>query len=114
MIDIPTCHVVGCNDPYIDGAMALYAMCDEDTADLFDHGSGHFVPRDAQTLGELSGAIQSMLEKMKPDITDIQSDGACLSDTTESLDSDSLDADNSSSNTSIVLSDCEDFLDFLF
>lgn len=41
VIDIPTCHIVGCDDPYIDGAMALYSMCDQDSAELFDHGSGH-------------------------------------------------------------------------
>ncbi|KAM5349408.1 hypothetical protein ACJ41O_005913 [Fusarium nematophilum] len=57
MIDVPTCHIVGCNDPYIDGAMALYSMCNEDTALLFDHGKGHTVPRDQRTVRELSTAI---------------------------------------------------------
>ncbi|KAM0519095.1 hypothetical protein ACHAPE_004091 [Trichoderma viride] len=58
MIDIPTCHVVGCSDPYIHGAVALYGICDEDTAILFDHGKGHTVPRDEVTVKELSGAIE--------------------------------------------------------
>ncbi|RKU40520.1 hypothetical protein DL546_002270 [Coniochaeta pulveracea] len=59
IIDVPTCHIVGCNDPYIHGAMALFSMCDEDTAILFDHGKGHTIPRDAQTLAELAVAVES-------------------------------------------------------
>ncbi|KAK2595359.1 hypothetical protein QQS21_006895 [Conoideocrella luteorostrata] len=60
VIDIPTCHVVGCNDPYIHGAMALFGMCDEDTAMLFDHGKGHTVPRDARTLQELVSVVSGV------------------------------------------------------
>ncbi|RFU78581.1 ef-hand calcium-binding domain-containing [Trichoderma arundinaceum] len=59
VIDIPTCHVVGCNDPYIDGAVALYGICNEDEAILFDHGKGHTVPRDETTVRELTEAIES-------------------------------------------------------
>lgn len=65
IIDIPTCHIVGCNDPYIHGAMALYAMCDEDTAVLFDHGKGHTVPRDPRTVQELAEAIDSTLDRAR-------------------------------------------------
>ncbi|KZZ91760.1 Serine hydrolase FSH [Moelleriella libera RCEF 2490] len=60
LIDVPTCHVVGCNDPYIDGAMALFSMCDEDTAQLFDHGKGHTLPRDARTLQELVTVVNDV------------------------------------------------------
>ncbi|KAI5459310.1 serine hydrolase FSH [Mariannaea sp. PMI_226] len=58
VIDIPTCHIVGCNDPYIQGAMALFAMCEEDTATMFDHGKGHTVPRDPRTIKELATVIE--------------------------------------------------------
>ncbi|KAH7254805.1 hypothetical protein FSOLCH5_011219 [Fusarium solani] len=64
IIDIPTCHVVGCNDPYIQGAMALYGMCDEDTAVLFDHGKGHTLPRDTRTINELVTAITDTIVKV--------------------------------------------------
>ena len=63
VIDIPSCHVVGCNDPYVQGSMALYSMCDEDTAVLFDHGKGHTVPRDAKTVSELAVAIGDSISK---------------------------------------------------
>ncbi|KAK3172948.1 hypothetical protein OEA41_006274 [Lepraria neglecta] len=62
-IDVPTCHIVGCNDPYIHGAMALFGVCNEDTATLFDHGKGHTVPRDARTIQELASAIDETWSK---------------------------------------------------
>jgi hypothetical protein len=61
LIDIPTCHVVGAGDPYLKGAVALYNICDEDTAILFDHGKGHTLPRDAKTLKELADTIRRMV-----------------------------------------------------
>ncbi|TVY71294.1 Esterase FUS5 [Lachnellula suecica] len=60
VIDIPTLHCVGADDPYLHGAMALYNVCDEDTAILFDHGKGHTIPRDTQTLKELGDSIRNM------------------------------------------------------
>ena len=38
MIDVPTVHICGAGDPYLNGAIALYNVCDEDSAVLFDHG----------------------------------------------------------------------------
>ncbi|KAJ5097036.1 hypothetical protein N7456_007757 [Penicillium angulare] len=60
-ITIPTCHVVGAADPFLDGSMALYNCCDPDTADLFDHGGGHVIPRNKQTLVDLSEMIRDMI-----------------------------------------------------
>ena len=60
VIDIPTCHVVGADDPYLHGALGLFNVCDQDTAVLFDHGKGHTIPRDAQTLKELGDVIRGM------------------------------------------------------
>ncbi|KAI9640184.1 hypothetical protein NHQ30_011421 [Ciborinia camelliae] len=60
-IDIPTCHVVGAGDPYLPGSMALFNVCNEDSARLFDHGKGHTLPRDARTIGELGEVIKDMM-----------------------------------------------------
>lgn len=60
ILDIPTLHVVGCNDPYIAGAVALYNMCDQSSAELFDHGKGHTVPRDSKTIHELCDAVERL------------------------------------------------------
>ncbi|KJZ70901.1 hypothetical protein HIM_09694 [Hirsutella minnesotensis 3608] len=57
VLDIPTCHIVGCKDPYIHGALALYEVSDPDSAELFDHGKGHTVPRDPKTINELADSI---------------------------------------------------------
>jgi predicted esterase len=61
VIKIPTCHVVGAADPFLDGSMALYNICDPDTADLFDHGGGHVIPRTKETLTDLSEVIRDMI-----------------------------------------------------
>ncbi|KUJ23724.1 uncharacterized protein LY89DRAFT_1492 [Mollisia scopiformis] len=60
VIDIPTLHCVGADDPYLHGAMALFNVCDQDEAILFDHGKGHTIPRDAQTLQELGDAVRGL------------------------------------------------------
>ncbi|GKZ24282.1 hypothetical protein AbraIFM66951_011194 [Aspergillus brasiliensis] len=58
IIEVPTCHIIGANDPYVDGTMALYGMCDPDTAVMFDHGKGHTIPRDVATMKEAAEAIE--------------------------------------------------------
>ncbi|MCJ1358509.1 MAG: hypothetical protein MMC33_008509 [Icmadophila ericetorum] len=60
LIDIPTCHVVGANDPYLHGAMGLFNVCDQNSAILFDHGKGHTIPRNAQTLKELGDVVRGI------------------------------------------------------
>lgn len=61
VIDIPTLHVVGYTDPYILGAIALFNMCNQDSAEMFDHGKGHTLPRDAETIKELGDAIDRLI-----------------------------------------------------
>lgn len=60
-ITIPTCHVIGASDPFLDGAIALYNMCDPDTADLFDHGGGHVLPRSKHIIDELTPIVREMI-----------------------------------------------------
>lgn len=72
VIDIPSLHVVGCSDPYISGAVALYNMCDRNTAEMFDHGKGHTVPRDARTIQELCDAIERLTNT--PTVSDVAMD----------------------------------------
>lgn len=60
-ITIPTCHIVGSSDPYIDGSLALYDLCDQDLADLFDHGGGHVLPREKQVVMELADVVRGTM-----------------------------------------------------
>lgn len=55
--------VVGAADPYLHGSLALYNVCDEDNAVFFDHGKGHTLPRDQQTIKELANVIRSMIDE---------------------------------------------------
>lgn len=61
-IDVPTLHVVGAGDPYLHGSMALYNVCGEDGARLFDHGKGHIIPRDERTCKELAVSVKEMVQ----------------------------------------------------
>ncbi|PQE09071.1 Serine hydrolase FSH protein [Rutstroemia sp. NJR-2017a BVV2] len=61
-IDIPTCHVVGSKDPFLLGSMALFNVCNGDLAEMFDHGKGHTLPRDQETIAEPGAVIQKMIE----------------------------------------------------
>lgn len=63
ILDIPTLHVLGCNDPYLAGAVSLYNMCDEDTAELLDHGMGHAIPRDVDTVELICNAARRLVDK---------------------------------------------------
>lgn len=71
VVDVPSLHVVGCNDPYILGAMALFNICDEDTAELFDHGKGHTVPRDRRSINSLCDAIIRLGSRGEDPVTQI-------------------------------------------
>jgi hypothetical protein len=60
MFSILTLDTVGSLDPYLGGSMALYNVCDLDTAFLFDHAKGHTLPRDRETVKELGDTIRAM------------------------------------------------------
>ncbi|KAL8389021.1 hypothetical protein RB595_008855 [Gaeumannomyces hyphopodioides] len=64
-IESRTLHIVGSLDPYLDGSMALYNVCDPDTAYLFDHAKGHTLPRDRETIKELADVVREAISEMK-------------------------------------------------
>ncbi|KAJ9297328.1 hypothetical protein DTO271G3_4621 [Paecilomyces variotii] len=61
-LNIPTLHVIGANDPYRDGALALYNVCDPDAAVIFDTGKGHTIPRAGKVITELGNAVRNLIE----------------------------------------------------
>ena len=83
MIEVPTCHIsesltrsprvlsvgsstnllkiVGSLDPYVHGSLALFNVCDPDTAYLFDHAKGHTLPRDKDTVKELGDIVREAI-----------------------------------------------------
>ncbi|TVY16237.1 Esterase FUS5 [Lachnellula arida] len=66
-ITIPTCHVIGSLDPYLAGSLALYNVCDMDTAVLFDHAKGHTLPRHKDTVKELGDVLRTMISEIETD-----------------------------------------------
>lgn len=80
MIDVPTTHIsestsylrdaqvltiiVGSLDPYLHGNIALYNVCNPDTAFIFDHAKGHTLPRDRGMVKELGDTVRRMIEEV--------------------------------------------------
>ncbi|OAL04537.1 hypothetical protein IQ06DRAFT_241831 [Phaeosphaeriaceae sp. SRC1lsM3a] len=64
MIDVPTVHIIGSLDPYIHGNIALYNVCDPDTAFIFDHAKGHTLPRDKHMVKELGDTVRRMIDEV--------------------------------------------------
>ena len=55
-------NAVGSLDPYVHGSLALFNVCDPDTAYLFDHAKGHTLPRDKDTVKELGDVVREAIE----------------------------------------------------
>lgn len=55
--------IVGSLDPYLDGSMALYNVCDPETAVIFDHAKGHTLPREKRLVKELGDTIREMIAR---------------------------------------------------
>jgi hypothetical protein len=62
-----TAELVGSLDPYLAGSVALYNVCDMDTAYLFDHAKGHTLPRHKDTVKELGDVIRLMVSDIETD-----------------------------------------------
>ncbi|KAL8691097.1 MAG: hypothetical protein Q9218_003607 [Villophora microphyllina] len=65
-IKIPTTHILGSKDPAYRGSLALYNLCDEESAGIYDHGKTHTVPWDlhiTQTIAKELGVVISRSNK---------------------------------------------------
>ncbi len=63
MIEIPTLHVIGYNDPMRDAALVLYHLCDQQSAGIVDHGKGHLVPRDPRSCEFMIKGIRDLIAR---------------------------------------------------
>lgn len=48
--------------------MALYNVCDPDSAYLFDHAKGHTLPRDKETVKELGNVVRDAIDLYEIDV----------------------------------------------
>ena len=69
LITIPTCHILAHNDPLVDQAVALYHLCDEEIANVVDHGRGHLIPRDVKSCKLMIRAIRDLIDRTEKTAT---------------------------------------------
>ncbi|KAH0269792.1 putative DUF341 family oxidoreductase, partial [Aureobasidium melanogenum] len=67
LLEIPSLHIVGANDPYKDGALALYNLFDDNMAVFFDSAGGHTIPRHGKLLQELAQAVKDLVADVPGD-----------------------------------------------
>ena len=58
----PTCHVIGSDDPMIDGCTALLNLCDSAQATVVEGGAGHLMPQDSLAIDAVNIAFCKMVE----------------------------------------------------
>ena len=68
VISIPTCHIIGYNDPLVDSSMALYHLCDEKSAAIVDHGKGHMPPRDTASCELIAKGIRDVITRAETSV----------------------------------------------
>jgi Serine hydrolase (FSH1) len=68
IISLPTCHIIGYNDPLIDSSMALYHLCDEESATIVDHGKGHMPPRDPVSCELITKGIRDAITRAETSV----------------------------------------------
>ncbi|KAI0838661.1 serine hydrolase-domain-containing protein [Hypoxylon sp. FL0890] len=81
VIDIPTFHVFGSNDPLVYSSVALYNACNQDLAHLYDHGLGHLVPRDADNVEQLGDTLSDVITQINKAHAEFGRDKASASGT---------------------------------
>lgn len=48
-------------------SVALYNACNQDAAQLYDHGLGHLVPRDADNVEQLGDTLSDVITRINKD-----------------------------------------------
>ena len=64
-IDIPTAHIYGDKDEYFKQSLALVGLCDMGAAKVFDHGGGHFLPRDQWMAKKMGEVVRYALDRAR-------------------------------------------------
>ena len=64
-IHIPTAHIVGSQDPKYPGSMALYNLCHQPSASIFDHRGDHTIPWDLKSTQGIVKDIRLVIERSR-------------------------------------------------
>jgi predicted esterase len=63
VIDVPTAHIVGSKDPYLQASLRLIEICNRESRVVYEHRGDHEVPRDIKTTKEMVCAIKDVIDK---------------------------------------------------
>ena len=61
MIVTPTVHILGAKDPGRRGGVALFNLCTNGTASLYEHGQGHEIPKAPAITKKMAEQIREMV-----------------------------------------------------
>ena len=67
-----TIHVLSASDPFLDACIALYNVCVEQNAKIFDHGKGHLVPREPRVVEELAAFVRGFFDNRTKVVDDVE------------------------------------------
>lgn len=62
-IRIPTAHIVGSKDPGHQASLALYHLCGEQSAGIYDHKKGHTIPWDPRVTQGVVEEIRAVISR---------------------------------------------------
>lgn len=65
IISTPTLHILGAEDPGRCGGLALYNLCMDGTASLYDHGRSHEIPRVPAITKKMAVLIRDMIVRVE-------------------------------------------------
>jgi Serine hydrolase (FSH1) len=61
----PTCHVIGSDDPMVDGCTTLLNLCDTAQATVVEGGAGHLMPQDSFSIEAVNEAFRKLVETVR-------------------------------------------------
>ena len=61
MIVTPTVHILRAKDPGRRGGVALFNLCTNGTASLYEHGQGHEIPKAPAIIKKMAEQIREMV-----------------------------------------------------
>ena len=64
-INIPTAHIVGSKDPGYKNSLALFNLCERQSATCYDHGKDHTIPWDARATKAIAEQIRAVVHRSK-------------------------------------------------
>ena len=62
-IDLPTAHVLGSKDVARMGSLALYDLCNQGKAQIFEHSAGHTIPWEPTATSGMARAICATIDQ---------------------------------------------------